>query len=468
MPNSIVTGGWIALLLFLPGTAVAQRPLELGDVLDSSRRYAPQVLEAIAKVRQAEGKALSAEGAFDTVFKAEAETRLSGYYDGRSAEAMITRPIEKWGGNLYGGYRISDGRFPIYEDERFTNRLGEIKVGAVISLMRDRLIDDRRLARRNASIDIDIAEAERLLVAIGVQRRAIGAYNQWVAAGLRLAVYRNLLSLARDRQGGLTRQVQLGARARIILTENEQNMLRRETLVARGEQDLAIAANGLSLFLRDANGAPLQPDPTRLPAAFPELTRPVDTTRFRLDSRPDLRQIDMRLKQATERLALDRNSLRPRLDFKIEASQDLGPIGAGGRSRVGTETKAGLSFTLPLERRIAKGRIDQTIAEIDAIRRKRQQTEEQIVAAIDALAIDVRATERLRILSEAENDRANDMARAENRRFAMGASDFFLVNIREEAAADANVRKLDAAYREVVAHAELAAAAADLKTLGLE
>jgi outer membrane protein TolC len=189
---------------------------------------------------------------------------------------------------------------------------------------------------------------------------------------------------------------------------------------------------------------------------------------LRLDARPDLRQLDMRLKQSTDRLALDQNSLQPRLDLKLEASQDIGPVGEGGRSRVGTETKVGLSFALPLERRVAKGRIDQTIAEIDAIRRKRQQTEEQIVAAIDALAIDVRATGQLRALAEAEQDRATLMARAENRRFMMGASDFFLVNVREEAAADAAVRKLDAAYREVVAHAELAVAAVDLPTLGLD
>ena len=150
-------------MIALAGASSAQQPLTLSEVLDSSRRHAPQVLEAIAKVRQAGGKALTAEGAFDTVVKAEAETRLSGYYDGRIAQGTITRPIENFGGSLYGGYRVSSGRFPIYEDERFTNQLGEIKVGAVLSLLRDRVIDDRRFVRSSARIDIDIADAERLL-----------------------------------------------------------------------------------------------------------------------------------------------------------------------------------------------------------------------------------------------------------------------------------------------------------------
>lgn len=455
----------------VPSVANAQAspgPLTMDEVLRSSRRFAPQVLEAIAKVRQAEGKALSAEGAFDTVVKAEAESRLSGYYDGQYAAGTITRPIENWGGSLYGGYRVSTGRFPIYEDERYTNQVGEIKVGAVLALMRDRLIDDRRFGRTNARIDIDIAEADRLLTAIGVQRRAIGAYNLWVAAGLRLTLYRDLLGLAKERQVGLKRQVALGARPDIILVENEQNILRRETLVARAEQELAAAGNALSLFLRDDNGMPVQPDPARLPDRFPALIRQPANTRAMLANRPDLRQIDMRLLQATNRLALDRNSLRPRLDLKLEASQDIGPIGAGGSSRVGTETKVGLTFSVPLQQRVARGRIEQTTAEIEATRRRRQQTEEQIIAAIDGFVIDVRATERLRALAETEHDRATTMARAESRRFALGASDFFLVNVREEAAADAGVRKLDAAYRQIVANAELAAAAADLPALGLE
>ncbi len=443
-------------------------PLTLEEVLQSSRRHAPQVLEAIARVRQAEGKAVTAEGAFDTVVKAEAESRWTGFYDGQYAAGTITRPIENWGGSLYGGYRLSSGRFPIYEDERFTNNFGEIKVGAVLSLMRDRLIDDRRFGRTAARIDIDIAEADRLLTAIGVQRRAIGAYNLWVVAGLRLNIYRDLLKLAQERQVGFKRQVQLGARPSILLTENEQNILRRETLVARAEQELAAAANALSLFLRDENGAPMRPDPTRLPTALPSpAPTPVDP-RANLGARPDLRQIDLRIQQATNRLALDRNALRPRLDLKAEVSQDIGPLGDGGRSRAGTETKVGVSFTLPLQRRVAKGRIDQTTAEIEAIRRRRQQTEEQIINAIDALTIDVQATEKLRTLAADEYERATTMAGAEARRFTLGASDFFLVNVREEAAADAGVRKLDAAYRQIVARAELAAAAADLRALGLE
>ena len=459
----------IALALaILPAPALAEAPLTLDEVLQSSRRHAPQVQEAIARVRSAEGKLLSAEGAFDTVVKAEATSRALGFYDGQTLGGSVYRPLADWGGQVYGGYRVSTGDFPIYEDKSFTNALGEVKVGAVFSLLRDRLIDDRRFARRNATIDIDLAEADRLLAAITVQRRAVAAYNMWVASGLRLTVFRELLDLAKGRQAGLARQVQAGARPRILLTENEQNVLRRQTLVARAEQDLALAANTLSLFWRDDDGRPRQPDPARLPGEMPVMASGFVDPQAAIALRPDLRQIDMRIAQANNRLELDRNALRPRLDFNAELSKDFGAEGEGGPSRTPAEAIFGLNFSVPLQQRVAKGRIAQTTAEIDAQRRRRQQIEEQITAELDGLAIDVRGTERLRRLAEQELDVANTMARAEARRFDAGASDFFLVNSREEAAADASIRKLDAAVRQIVARAELAAASVDLKALGLE
>ena len=101
-----------------PDATALSGPIRLEDVLASSREHAPQVLEALARIRGAQGKRLSAEGAFDTVFSADADTRLTGYYNGRSVETKVMRPLEQFGGNVYGGYRVSGGDFPIYEDKR--------------------------------------------------------------------------------------------------------------------------------------------------------------------------------------------------------------------------------------------------------------------------------------------------------------------------------------------------------------
>jgi outer membrane protein TolC len=302
--------------------------LGLAEVLASARFHAPQVLEALARVRGAQGRQLSAQAAFDTVFAVDAASRVTGFYDGTYAEATVTRPFRGIGGYAYGGYRIAGGEFPIYEDERYTNRFGEVKAGAVLSLLRDRIIDERRFGLVQAEIDIALAETDRTLIAIGVQTRAIQSYNNWVVAGLRLAIHRDLLALAQQRQAGFRRQVETGARPSILLVENEQNILRRQSLVVQSEQALAQAATSLSLYLRDADGAPLVPSSERLPRQLPPPIRVSAEAATLLARRPDVRVLSLRIDAANRRLTLDRNALLPKLDLKLEASQDIGPVPA--------------------------------------------------------------------------------------------------------------------------------------------
>ena len=448
-----------------PGSA----PLTLDEVLQASARAAPQIIEALAKVRAAEGRAVTADGAFDTVFEADGRSRTLGYYDGTIASARATRPLTDNGGYIYGGYRASRGRFPVYEDENYTNRLGEVKVGALYALLRDRLVDERRTRRTLASGDIDIARFERQAVAIGVQRRAVDAYQNWVAAGLRLRAYRDLLQLSESRRGGLARQVQLGARPDILLAENDQNLVRRRALVVRAEGDFQAAANALSLYYRDAGGEPVLVGPERLPADATALAGVAAAARADFErQRPDLQMLLARIDQGSARLALAENDLRPRLDLRGEIGKDVGPIGLGGPTRTPLEAAVGFRFSLPLQNRAAKGKIVEARAEIDALEARRRFLRDQITIEVEGITIGVGAAEKLATIAEQERQLAERLAAAERRRFELGSSDFFLVNQREETANDARVRLIDAQARIAAARAELAAATADRAALGLE
>ena len=468
----------LALLLVAPLPALAQvgpvqpdaAPLTLDEVLRSSARAAPQIVEALARIRAAEGRALTAEGAFDTVFDAEGKSRALGYYDGTVVSGRATRPLTGNGGYLYGNYRVTRGDFPVYEDEYYTNRLGEVKVGALYSLMRDRLVDERRTRRTLAGGDIDIARFEREAVAIGVQRRAVDAYQAWVAAGQRLRAYRDLLDLSERRRGGLARQIELGARPDILLTENDQNLVRRRGLVVRAEGDFAAAANALSLYYRDAAGNPLLVGAERLPgdsAALrgPAVVAPVGDV---VQRRPDLQMLLTRVDQGLAKLALAENDLRPRLDLRGEMGKDVGPVGLGGGSRTPLEAAVGFRFSVPLQNRAARGKVSEAEAEIDALNARGRFVRDQINVEVEGILIGVGAAERLAVIAEQERQLAERLAVAERRRFELGSSDFFLVNQREETANDARVRLIDAQARIAAARAELAAATADRVALGLE
>jgi hypothetical protein len=74
---------------------------------------------------------------------------------------------------------------------------------------------------------------------------------------------------------------------------------------------------------------------------------------------------------------------------------------------------------------------------------------------------------RLMELAALEVDQSEIMRRAEVARFNSGASDFFLVNIREETAANARVRYFDAYRRTRIARANYDAATVNLGRLGI-
>lgn len=441
--------------------------LTLGDVLRASARTAPQIVEALAKVRQAEGRALTAEGSFDTVFDVEGRSRVLGYYDGTVVEGRATRPLTGNGGYTYGNYRVSRGTFPIYEDQAFTNRLGEVKVGALYSLMRDRLIDERRSRRTLASGAIDIARFEAEATAIGVQARTVQAYQAWVASGLRLRAYRDLLQLAESRRGGIERQVQLGARPDILLVENDQNLIRRRALVAQAEQSFAAAANQLSFYYRDANGTPIVPGAEQLPNDLTAIGGATTGRAFAAENRPDLQTALFQIDQSMIRLAVAENELKPRLDLRGEVGKDIGPIGLGGNNRTPLETAVGFRFSMPLQNRAARGRVAEVRAEIEALTARQRFLRDQITTEVEGINIAVEGGERLAGIAERERDLARRLAEAERRRFELGSSDFFLVNQREETAADAEIRLIDARARIAGARAELSAAVADRVALGL-
>lgn len=460
-----------ALALVVAAPAAPAAELTLDEVLASSARHAPQILEAVARENQADARMLSAQGLYDLVFDGEVRWRALGYYDNATLDARATRPFTGNGGAAYGGYRLSSGPFPSYDGKAMTNGLGEVRVGVVFSLLRDSLIDERRGRVQIAGLDTDLATLEREMVAVGVQRRAIEAYQQWVAAGQRLRIYRDLLDLASARQSSLERQVAAGARQAILVTENRQNIVRRRALLVRAEQDLTLAATSLSLFARDATGQPRVPGVADLPAALPRLAPPAALAEGESEAiraRPDMQMLVARLAQAATRSALAQNDLRPRLDLNAEASQDFGAGGPTAYVRRPAEAVVGLRFSLPLERRAARGKLAEAAAEADAMQHRQRLLEQQLATEIANLKTQVGGADSLARLAGEEAELAARMAEAERRRFQLGASDFLLVNLREESAADARLRQIDAEYRVSASRAELAAALVDKRQLGLD
>ncbi|MFM7379106.1 MAG: TolC family protein [Erythrobacter sp.] len=484
-PALMLPGAALALLCAAPAlaqdiepnaepieAALKSGPLTPDEVLRSSALTFPTILEAFEREAAARSDQLSADGAFDLMLRAEAFDRLTGFNDGGAVRAQATQPLQPYGAQIYGGYTLSDGRLPTSQSSFNTNEFGRFNVGALFSLLRDRDIDPRRFALEDTRLATSQARLDVMLVQLNVQQEALRAYWRWVAAGEEIRVFEELLEIAEARQVGLTREVGEGARARIALTENEQNLLRRRTLLAGARRDFQIASNSLGFFLRNSAGTMFVPTRDQLPdlGKLKPVT-PVAALRALpineiVQARPELETFRLALERAANRVELRRNDLQPRLDASVEVSQGFGdPASPTGDT---TGASVGVTFTVPLQRREARGRLQRAEAELRETELRQRRIADQIATDLGNIIENLDAALKIADLADAEVKQANAMVQAERTRFRLGAGEFFLVNAREETAANARISAIRAQLAGRLAEASYNAATMNLKALGLE
>jgi len=462
-----------ALLVFALGGKVFAS-LTLQEVLSSAREHAPKLLERQAALRSADGRVLAAEGAFDTSLDVELRSRATGSWSGSYLKADAKRALTEDGISLYGGYRISDGRFPTYEDQYFTNSLGEFKLGVLVPLLQDRSFDKNRFQLTDTRLKREQERIKTLIQAIEVQRNATIAYWEWVVAGHQLQVYEHLLAIAKERDTALSRQVEEGAIASFALLENQQNITRRQTLVMSARQKFLVAANKLSLYYRSPQGIPKQPKEAHLPAiaevfsGIASISRAAGPTEALVAKRPELESLNVALDRARQKLRLGENSLKPQLTLMGEVSRDFGSVAEGGSSRDSTDAIVGVRFSIPLGQRSARGSFRTAKAELDRLVFQRQQLMEQFIVELENLTLGVEMSQKRLMLTQKNAAQTRAMQEAENVRFTNGASDFFLLNVREEAASRAQIDHLLAALDFRATMASYSAAMMDFEALGLE
>jgi outer membrane protein TolC len=445
-------------------------PLRPEEVLASSAESFPKILEAVEKAAATRGKLLAARGAFDLEWQTKSLNWFSGFYDGMTVDSKVVKPLSTGGIDLAAGYRVSEGIFPVYQDEFVTNDLGEINFGIIVSLLRDRDFDFRRFKIRDANFSVELADLDLLMARLQVQHAALRSYWDWLAAGRKFQVYSELFALAERRDTAFRRRIAEGDLAEIFLVENSQNLLRRQSFVVQSERDLRVASIRLGLYLRDALGRPSPPGSARLPEDFPPVTAGViadieaDLERA-MNRQVSLARVDTELAAERNRLALGQNAYKPQVDLGLKVGRDFGD---GSDSRMGNDVIVELDVKFPIQRRKAQGAIDEARANIRSLEQRRRLLVDQIDAQVLTIAERLAADERFAQITSQEVVQARQLEEAERVRFREGASDFFTVNLREERTADARVRSVGARQAYFKALADYYAATVDLQALEIE
>lgn len=431
----------------------ANRRTSLADVILSTERFYPTIQAARARIEQTQGDLLSATGAFDPRIDGGLSSRLSGFYDGTSGSTGFYQSLPFLGAEVFSEYSLSGGNFSVYEDELVTANYGEARLGFAISLLRDRDIDDERFEVLKAELETDIAGLGLEFEKIAIFQEAYIAYARWLISARLLEDFQVLLDVAVTRGEGLQRQVDAGDAAEILLIENEQAILQREGLVVDARRQAEVAAENLSLFLRNEQGLPLYPvydDSLEVPVdeeAFLNLPVP-QLVNLALANRPDIAAARVVQEQLQLEIQLAENLAKPQLDLKFYSANDFG---AGSDSLQGIDNRVELSFSIPLQTRTARGRRASATARLVEVGHDLRLLIDQAERDMRASLVNLRATSELKEVALRELEVAQALADAEARRFEAGTSDFFLLNVRERMLAEAELRRWEADLNHQIA-----------------
>lgn len=420
--------------------------LGLEEVLRSVDQSFPLIAAAALEQEEAQASLLSSAGGFDPSLRASGTYEPISGYPKQYFTSQIEQPTALWGTTFFAGYRYGSGKIPIYDGRLETNEYGEIRGGARVPLWRDGPIDRRRASIRQGELGVTLAKLSADQQRLEARRVASLRYWDWVAAGRRLEILRAWLGLAVVRDAALAVRAESGDIPEIDRTENQRTILQRQTAVVGAERDLGQAGMEVALFFRGADGGALTPPLRRLPRALPEAVA-ADIPNARAEEelavarRPDVKRFDLIRDRSRIEADLARNQQKPAIDVTLYGARQFG---AGDPAR--GEPVAGVSLVLdiPLRNRVQIGREQGAEATIAKTEQQKRYARDRIVADVRAALVTIEASRQRAAMAQKEVGVATQLAQAELRRFELGEGNLLLVNLREQANAEAAIREVDA------------------------
>jgi len=404
-----------------------------------------------ARLRNAMGDAVvrGARGAFDPV-------AVAGYsekrFDGKDYHHLLDAGLRvpTWfGAELFGGYTDTGGDF--LNPQNVMPAEGQLRVGATVQVGQGLLIDRRRAELRQAQAYQDMAEAERQRLLNEVFHAALSDHVDWVASYQGLLVSRSALQQAEVRLNAVRGNFRGGDLPAIDTLEALLQVQDRLMRLQDAELGFRLAGLQLSNHLWDEFLRPLELAENMVPDTL-DLAPP--GTPLVLDSliadaqrlHPDLLEREGRLRQLEVERRLRSEMLKPRLDLSGALLSGGGLIsGEGDRSPAWrtADRQLGLSFSMPLMLRRERGNLELAGLGVNDAELGLDRQRLVVRNTIDRRFNELTTLQQQVELGAAMVRNYQGLLSGENIRFAAGESSLFLVNQREVALLDSQLKQVE-------------------------
>lgn len=416
--------------------------------------YHPDLQQARIDMGVASAQRLAKQGSFDPSIGggSQVERFNSSSAEGKSQVASqnsveLTLPTSSGLKVLTGAkWALGDIKTPVSP----TGDGGEYYWGVKLPLLRGFLMNDKAAALKQAKIKEVMAGIKYRQKTLELLTKANATYWAWVTAVQQVSVAEGLNQLAAVRLKQIQTRVDLGDQAAIVAVEAQREVAKRQGQLAKANRKQQEKSLDLALYLWQAptgtgemlatSQQPLTPNSQYfVPAPTQSLVpKPGDdvaaSLAVALKQRPEPQLIGLAQTLAAVDKALATNNLLPQLD--VMAIQGV----ETGNNAIGPVFKAGIQMNIPLRYRTPLGERRQARLTMDSLTIEAQQAAQKIQTDIRNLHSEWLARIQQYDAAKLEFDAAQQLAEGERIRFRLGDTTLFLVNRRERAAADAQLK----------------------------
>ncbi len=380
-------------------------------------------------------------GAFEPVLSVGWDNKTFGgksYYDEYAFKLTVPTSVGmdvKLGFDRAGGSNLNP--------ESTVPKNGLWSAGVSIPLGQRTLTDERRTALAQSRAARDGADGER---AAALNKLLLSAAKDWAAwseAERKAAIARDGVGLAEFRLSAVRTRVRNGDAAAIDTVEAGLEVDRRTVARLDAEAAAVSARLVVNSYLWSAAGTPqdlgaeVRPEEPAVSSLVADSLAEQRWIAAAERSHPELAKLTAKLRQSEAQRLLARQSVLPL------ASVDLAALGVGDPSAIGftgSDLKAGASAKLSPLLIKDRAKLAAATAKLERDRLELQRTQRDVALAVREAANQYRAIEAQRERQARAVTQARLLRDAEQRRLDTGESSLLVVNLRERALLDEQVK----------------------------
>lgn len=436
----------MSLLLLLLLQQFVRAEVSEKDIINDVLSQFPSVQMAKEDITIASGENTAAEGAFDLITQSQ-YTQSTGDYDYQFLQTRVVKPVSLLGIDLYGGYKKGTGKIPIYDGQLETLDKGEFFVGGKLPLLRGLMIDERRANLKKSKLAIEQRQFQFKAVELEQVRLALHRYWDWRLAKKRLHIQKQLLENAEQRDRWLNKRATAGDIARFELNDNRRTILQRQSILLQSEQLLNQSTSELEYFLNQENliqELQNSPNTTDEIMALPTDIESYTKNNFlqqAIEARPEFAVLKNQKEQLNIDQELQSNRWLPQLDVETQFSKDRGQ---GPSSLDDDNLKININLEIPLQYRRQRGREMQIRGSLNKLSQQNKLLEQKLRMDLQILQRNLKFNLKRFELANQEIQLASMLEKGERTKLLHGETNVLMVNLREQASAEAQLRLAEA------------------------